>query len=404
MKQFALIICLLPLYLTGQSILDLKVDVGFLASDMLEGRSSGTNGEQLASEYIAKRFADIGLTPKGDDYSWFQNFEFKESLNPHATDTSEAKQLSGSNVIGYLDNGSPRTIVIGAHYDHLGYSHSGSRYTGGEAIHNGADDNASGVASMIYVAEHLKKNKFDNYNYLFIAFSGEEYGLFGSKYFTKNSTIDLSGVACMINMDMVGRLNKENTLVINGAGTSPVWKPLFEEVKEGLNIQTTDSGIGPSDHTSFYLVEIPAIHLFTGQHMDYHKPSDDAMLVNYSGLEEISEFIIRLVDNLDPSSDIEFTKTKDNTERTAARFKVSLGVMPDYTYSKGDGMRIDGVIEGRAAEKAGMENGDLVIMLGELEVKDIYDYMEALSKFKAGDKTKAVIKRGSKSMEVEVVF
>ena len=352
MKLFIILFTFLTINLAGQSLLELKVDVAFLASDLLEGRSSGTQGEALAADYIIERFGNLGLLPMGENHQWTQSFEFQEMLNPHVVSSDSSKLIAGKNVIGYLDNGAAKTIVIGAHYDHLGYMHSGSRYTGGEAIHNGADDNASGVAAMLYAAEYLKKGAYNDFNFLFIAFSGEEYGLFGSKYFTNNPTINLDQIALMINLDMVGRLNKENTLVINGAGTSPIWKPLFEQVKGGLNIKTTDSGIGPSDHTSFYLVQIPAIHLFTGQHLDYHKPSDDAMLINYVGLKDICDFMMRCIENIDPGQEIKFTETKDTEERKASKFTVSLGVMPDYTHS-GEGMRIDGVLEGRVGEKAG---------------------------------------------------
>ncbi len=401
-KLTVLLICLVSV-LNAQSLLDLKVDVAFLASDLLEGRSSGSVGEALASDYIINRFNEIGLSPAGENNTWTQHFEFPEVLNVHGTTSESDKLIKGNNVIGLIQNHAKKTIILGAHYDHLGYTHSGSRYTGGEAIHNGADDNASGVAAMLYVAEYLHKHKVEDFNYLFIAFSGEEYGLFGSKYFTQSPTIVLGDVACMINLDMVGRMNKENTLVVNGVGTSPIWKPLLEEVKENLNITTTESGIGPSDHTSFYLKDIPVVHLFTGQHMDYHKPSDDPFLVNYLGLEEVSKFITRLIMNMDAEAEIQFTKTKDNEERKAAKFKVSLGVMPDYTYS-GEGMRIDGVIEGRTAQEAGLQDGDIIIKLGETVINDIYDYMDALSTFKSGQETEVIVKRGSKTEKKVVTF
>jgi Zn-dependent M28 family amino/carboxypeptidase len=294
-------------------------------------------------------------------------------------------------------------VVIGAHYDHLGRGAFGSRYLDGPIIHNGADDNASGVAALLYLAEQLKMSDLNKYNYLFIAFSGEEMGLYGSKYFVKNPTIDLDKVNFMLNMDMIGRLDDEKSLVINGAGTSPVWKTIFPRISSSdLNISTTDSGVGASDHTSFYLADIPALHFFTGSHEDYHKPSDDSELINFSGIKEIADWMFELLNRL-PENKIEFSKTKDENSRRAASYKVSLGVMPDYT-SDGSGMRIDAVLDDRPAQKAGMQSGDIIIQIGDLKVKDVYDYMEALNKHEKGDKTIVKVKRDDKTLEMTVVF
>ncbi|MEZ5058514.1 MAG: M20/M25/M40 family metallo-hydrolase [Saprospiraceae bacterium] len=387
---------------TKDKTMDVKVDVVYLSSNLLEGRSTGTPGEQMAAEYIAKRFKDLGLKPMGTDGKYFQYFDFNYKNNPHVENNGEKR--TGKNVVAYLDNNAKNTVVIGAHYDHLGHGDFGSLYTGGDEIHNGADDNASGVATVLYLAEKLKSEGPKNNNYLFIAFSGEEMGLFGSKYFVEHPTIDIKSINYMVNMDMVGRLNEEKVVVINGAGTSPVWKETFPKIKSELSLKTSDSGIGPSDHTSFYLNEIPAIHFFTGQHSDYHKPSDDSELVNYDGIVTISEFIYDLISKIDKKGKIEFTKTKDENEgKQAAAFKVTLGVMPDYVY-QGEGMRIDGVMEGRPAEVAGMEKGDIVIKIGDLDVKDIYDYMEGLGKYKKGDTTRVAVKRGDKVMVKNVTF
>ncbi|MEL6924042.1 MAG: M20/M25/M40 family metallo-hydrolase, partial [Bacteroidota bacterium] len=177
---------------------DLQVDVVYLASDYLEGRATGERGEALAAAYMVKRFKEIGLTPKGTDGSWYQSFPFKELVNPHTTEG--AREGTGKNVLAYLDNGAETTVIIGAHYDHLGMGGSGSRHTGEAAIHNGADDNASGVAAMFQIAEHLKTSgNAKGNNYLFIGFSGEEMGLFGSKYYVENPTVDLTKVNYMLN-------------------------------------------------------------------------------------------------------------------------------------------------------------------------------------------------------------
>lgn len=408
MKKISILLSLLfaGQLVMAQMISDLelavKVDVVYLSADLLEGRSTGTDGEQMAAEYIANRYETIGLTPMGKDGSWFQPFDFNYKSNPHVQAGGEER--TGKNVVGYIDNGAKTTVVIGGHYDHLGHGDFGSLFTEGEAIHNGADDNASGIATILYLAQKLKKNGPTNNNYLFISFSGEEMGLFGSKYFVEHPTIDLEQINYMVNMDMVGRLNEEKVILINGAGTSPVWKKVFPKIKSDLSVKTSDSGIGPSDHTSFYLNDIPAIHFFTGQHGDYHKPSDDSELVNFDGVVEISEFIYSMIDKIDGKGKIEFTKTKDeNKDRKASAFKVTLGVMPDYVY-QGEGMRIDGVMDGRPASNAGMEKGDIIIKIGDTDVKNIYDYMDGLSKFKKGETTRVGFKRGDKVMVKNVTF
>lgn len=380
---------------------DLRVDVVYLSSDLLQGRETGSEGEELAANYIASRFAKLGLQPIGREGSWFHDFKFRYNPNPHE---ASGEERTGRNVAGWIDNGAPTTVIIGAHYDHLGMGMPGtSLYVGDPAVHNGADDNASGVAALLYLADHLKNSGAKKNNYLFLAFSGEELGLYGSKKFVENPPIDLKKANYMLNMDMVGRLNEEKVLAVNGAGTSPLWKETLDKIAiGGIKVKTTDSGIGPSDHTSFYLQDIPVLHFFTGQHADYHKPSDDSELINYEGLYDVSRFIARLVELLDDKGKIEFTKTKDE-QQEAASFKVTLGVMPDYVFD-GEGMRIDAVLDNRPAQKAGLEKGDVVIQLGEVKVKNIYDYMEGLSKFQKGEKTKVTVKRKNEIIEREVEF
>ena len=379
----------------------LQVDVVYLASNLLEGRETGKRGEALAAQYIASRFEELGLEGGGENGSYFHYFDFKYKPNPHSEEGAE--QRRGKNVIGYIDNKSDNTIIIGAHYDHLGYGGFGSRHVGEPAIHNGADDNASGVAAMIRLAEQLKNGDANNNNYLFIGFSGEELGLFGSKNFVKNPTINLKSINFMLNMDMIGRLNEEKVLSVNGVGTSLAWKVL-DDIKTDMKLVTSKSGIGPSDHTSFYLEDIAVLHFFTGQHEDYHKPEDDSELVNYDGIAEISDFILDIILKLNDDGKIEFTKTKDENEnRKAAAFKVTLGVMPDYVY-QGKGMRIDGVMDGRPAQKAGMQKGDIIIKMGDLNVKDIYDYMEGLANFKKGETGRVGFIRDKKIMVKNVTF
>ena len=516
----------------------LQQQVGYLSSDELKGRRAGDPGEILASEFIAAKFKEIGLIPKGDNATFFQHFSINDgkelsegnelkvngkilkpgvdffplsnspsanfnaetspSLNEkgqpwmidiaesiqenkdnphfdvanllndkitkakdkgasavlffnssslddkvrfdpkdrseptpipaayintnaqkaHLSDVSSSFQISAKlsispkirkarNVVGYLDNNAPFTIVIGAHFDHLGYGEDGNSMirTGDLGIHNGADDNASGTSSMIELAFLLKNSKAKQYNYLFIAFSAEELGLNGSKYFVENPTISLSNVNYMINMDMVGRMNDSTkTITVGGYGTSPSWKPMMDAVKKkDFSIKVDSSGTGPSDHTSFYRKDIPVLFFFTGLHSDYHKPSDDADKINYVGMLKIIRFIQQMIEADKQEQKLVFTKTREQQTSTSARFSVSMGIMPDYSYT-GSGVRVDGVSDNRPAKKAGIVTGDIVKQLGEHKTSSVESYMQALSKFKKGDKTTTIVMRGEKEISFEIVF
>jgi hypothetical protein len=344
------------------------------------------------------------LTTKGRDKI------LKEPTDSYLIDAQlsvEPKIRRSKNVIGYLDNQAQYTIIIGAHYDHLGYGEDGnSMIRGGDAsIHNGADDNASGTSSMIELAFQLKGNKAKHYNYLFIAFSAEELGLNGSKYFVENPTISLNSVNYMINMDMVGRMNDSTkTITIGGYGTSPSWQNMIASVKKkSFNVKFDSSGTGPSDHTSFYRKDIPVLFFFTGLHTDYHKPSDDADKINYVGMAQIVRFIQEMIENDKTPNKLVFTKTREQQTSTSTRFSVSMGIMPDYSYG-GTGVRVDGVTDNRPAKKAGLLGGDIVKQLGDYKTSSVEAYMQALSKFKKGDKTTAVVSRGDKELTFEIQF
>jgi len=289
----------------------------------------------------------------------------------------------------------------------LGYGEDGNSMirSGEPGIHNGADDNASGTSAMIELAFLAKQNKIKNHNYLFIGFSAEELGLNGSKYFVENPTIPLNQINYMINMDMVGRLNDSSkTITIGGYGTSPSWKNMIDGVKnKSFSIRYDSSGTGPSDHTSFYRKDIPVLFFFTGLHTDYHKPSDDADKINYTGMLYIVRFIQQLIQNDKQDQKLVFTKTREQQTTTSARFSVSMGIMPDYTFS-GNGVRVDGVSDNRPAQKAGIATGDIVKQLGEYKTSSVEAYMQALSKFKKGDNTKVIVMRGEKELTFEINF
>lgn len=318
------------------------------------------------------------------------------------------KTRTGHNVVGFIDNGANNTVILGAHFDHLGYGEDGNSMmrTGEKLIHNGADDNASGTAALLELSRILKSSKAKNNNYLFIAFSGEELGLYGSKYFTEHPTIDLTRANYMINMDMVGRLSDSTkTVAVGGFGTSPTWSKVIvaNDKKRAFNVKIDSTGTGPSDHTSFYRKDIPVLFFFTGQHKDYHRPTDDAPLINYEGEVNIINYISEIITTLNKETQkLSFLKTREEQAR-ATSFKVTMGVMPDYTFS-GTGMRIDGATEGRPGANAGLKAGDIILKIGEHSVTSVQDYMQALNKFEKGQKTTIRFKRGNEEIEAELTF
>jgi aminopeptidase YwaD len=523
----------------------LKEDISVLASEQLEGRMTGEEGERLAADYIAGRFKDIGLSPVKGKSDFFSDFEFDalpvlgndnslnngaqllalekdfyplsysasgkakgmvlnigfgindaelqrndypekiepghiflmdisspDGIHPHSKflkhhdviariegamkyapsafilytndpnaeiPSSEMRRSgkkvqvpvifvksadkvssslraslsvdiireskTGRNVLGYLNNRANKTIVLGAHYDHLGFGDEhGSLHRGIRQIHYGADDNASGVAAILALAQWAKTEGPKNHNYIFVAFSGEELGLIGSGALVKDAVIDLSSVNYMLNFDMVGRLDSlKNTLIVSGSGTSPQWTFLDSARYDFIKLKLSESGIGPSDHTSFYLKNIPVLAFFSGTHPDYHKPSDLEIHINYSGMVKIIDVAKDIIKETAALPKLEFSKTKDDTGGNVPRFKVTLGVVPDYAYS-GAGLRIDGVTEGKPAAAAGLQAGDIVTKLGDLPVNDMTSYMKALGYFAKGDRTEVVFKRGGEVFTKTIQF
>lgn len=392
--------------LVAQSKEDLvRKHITYLASDALEGRAPGTKGEKLAQEYIAQAFTSYGLKPAGGK-TFFQTFDYTERSHAHHAE-EKGIERKGTNVIGFLDNKSDMTIVIGAHYDHLGNEDGRGSSLAADPngqIHNGADDNASGVAGLLELARIYSQNNVkEKVNFLFMAYSAEEAGLIGSKHYTQNPIKPLNQILCMLNMDMIGRLrDSTKSLIIGGVGTSPNWIPMVKKLNTEFELKFDTTGMGPSDHASFYLKDIPVLHFFSGTHGDYHKPSDDIEKINFPGEVKILNYIVKVVDSCSVHSSIPFTKTKSN-ERKMTAFKVTLGIMADYSFG-GPGVKVDGVSPDKPAEKAGILSGDLIMKIGEYETADIYKYMEALGKFEKGQKTEIEIKRGSTILKKELVF
>jgi hypothetical protein len=407
-KQIPLLVCvlLLPFLAVAQRFQtsEVRKHIEFLASDDLEGRGTATLGEIKAANYIARIFKDLGLVPAGTSGSYFQPFPVTVSVdgNVHA--------LTARNVVGFLNNGAEKTIVVGAHFDHLGKGYQGSSLSpdSKNKIHNGADDNASGTAGVLELARYFSQNQLkEKHNFIFIAFSGEELGLLGSKYYTENPFASLKSVSCMINMDMIGRLEQDKSLIVSGWGTSPVWGKLIPDLAKQQNLRYTvdSSGVGASDHTSFYLKEIPVVQFFTGGHGDYHKVSDDADKINYEGEVKILELIAGLLEKVDmETTEPQFlTAGNPHTGKTTSDFKVTLGVMPDYSYT-GKGLKIDGVSKARPAEKAGILAGDIITKLAGKDIASIYDYMEILSSHEKGQQVEAELLRGKDVKKVKVTF
>lgn len=386
------------------NIINVQQDIEILSHDDMEGRETGTKGEKMAAAYLSDRMESIGLLPGGVGDGYIQAFNKTIRSNPHADGPSpDDEKVTGLNILGLIDNKAAYTAVIGAHYDHLGYGAEGSLYVGDPAIHNGADDNASGVAGMLRIAEHLKSQSDSSLNYLFIAFSGEEKGLWGSNYFTKHPTVPLKQVNYMINMDMIGRLNADRQLAIYGTGTTPSWDQVLKlESGQSFRVKEERSGVGPTDHTSFYLEDIPVLQFFTGQHSDYHKPTDDAHLINYKGIIDITDYIIDIIEYTQGRGKLIFQKTKDESAETPD-FKVTLGVIPDYLFD-GKGMRIDGVRDDRPAFNANLKKGDIVRKMGDMDIVDMMTYMKALGAHEKGQTIDITIIRDGKESIRKLTF
>lgn len=316
------------------------------------------------------------------------------------------KIMTGYNIASYIDNQAPTTIIIGGHYDHLGMGKEDSRYTDTvPQIHNGADDNASGTAAVIELARYFMNSSCKKHNYLFMNFSGEEKGLYGSSYFTKSSLFDTSKVAYMLNLDMVGRYDTSKVgLDIIGTGTSQVWDTLISLNKPAdLKIKSTKTGFEGSDQMSFYLKNIPVLFLFTGIHPDYHMPGDDADKINFNGETKIVKFAEKLIESTDTILKIPFSKAKKDSSVRAPKMSVTLGLVPDHSYD-GKGLRVEGIMPDRPAEKAGIKGGDIILKIGEYDTPEIMSYMKALGHFKKGDKTKVVLKRGDETLTLDIAF
>lgn len=385
---------------------DIATHITFLADDELKGREAGTAGEAIAANYIANHFRDFGLEPAGDDRTFFQEFTINTSVlrNPHSTDTTGEKRLS-KNVAAILrgTGASEEIIILGAHYDHLGYGEFGSLYSGDEPrIHNGADDNASGTAGLLELADYFSTNRPET-DILFLAFSGEEMGLLGSAYYADNPTVELENALAMINMDMIGRM-QDNKLMIFGIGTAEDWENIMVTANtDSLDLNLVEDGTGASDHTSFYYKNIPVLHYFTDTHSDYHRPSDDTDYINAEGQEMALEHLVRVIEQLDATDQdqLAFIEAPGEQRQSMSLDGPTLGVLPDYGY-EGEGMKITGTNSGGPADTAGLEGGDIIVAIAGEELADIYAYMGALNKLEKGQLTTITVIRDGRRMTMDL--
>lgn len=356
--------------------------VRYLADDALGGRFSGSAGERCAGEYIAAMFASLDLEPGGED-GFFQELPLASAAQPHAPPGR------GRNVVGILRGSDSElretAVVVGAHYDHLGLGEFGSTGEAGE-IHNGADDNASGVAAVLAAARALRGGPRPARSIVFIAFTGEELGLLGSAWYANHPAIPLEETVAMINLDMVGRL-EDDELIVYGMGTAPEWDEIVPAANAdvGIPLAWEEAGFGPSDHTSFYANDIPVLHFFTNVHADYHRHTDDAEKIDAPGLRRVARLtgnVARaLAERREPLAVIPGVGEQDQRASGSGAW---LGTVPDFT-PVDFGVLLAGVTEGSPAAGGGLARGDVLVGLGGYEIGDLQAFTDALAAYRPGD-------------------
>jgi len=387
-------------------------DVRYLSDDRLGGRLTGTPGADSAAEYIARRFAEVGLQPGRG--GWFQ--EFTVAADAPGVRGRAAGPMRGRNVIGILPGSDPvlrrEAVIVGAHYDHLGTGRFGSLDPDSTGkVHNGADDNASGTAALIHIARTLAAAP-PLRSVVFIAFSGEELGLIGSAHYVKDPLYGLEQTVAMINLDMVGRM-RDRRLIVYGTSTAAEFPALLDSLNwyQGFDLKKQGDGYGPSDQSSFYSAHRPVLHLFTDLHPDYHRASDDWEKINFEGMARVIDFTAGLAAALGGrTTALTFVDVPANHGATGngsapatPGYGAYLGSIPDMTSTPG-GVRISGVRAESPAAKAGLMAGDIITRIGDHEVPDLQAMTNALRTFKAGDTSAIVVRRGSGTLTLQVTF
>lgn len=323
------------------------------------------------------------------------------------------RKATSANVVALLE-GNDRSlkdevVIVGAHYDHLGFGGQGSMVPGTVAIHNGADDNASGTAGLLELAQLFAARRSDlKRSLLFIAFGGEEEGLLGSAHYVKYPIVPLEKTVAMVNMDMIGR-PKDSSLIVYGAGTSPLWYELIQKTGGAVNFQLklNEEGFGPSDHASFYGKNMPVLFFFTGLHEDYHRPTDDWQKIQSEDAQRIVQYVHDLVFAITNRTERPlFTKVEISPRPAAGdtrSLRAYVGTIPDFSES-GRGYKIGGVAAGSPADRAGIKAGDLIVKFGGKEILNIYDYTYALQEFKPGDEVEVVVVRDGEELNMRVTL
>jgi aminopeptidase YwaD len=386
------------------------------SEDLLESLSGFSGDAGIPVIQITRKTADMMLLLDGESIYNLETFHKKNlkpknlTLKPTLNANVDLRETSIEtfNVAGILRGQHPvlknEYLVVGAHYDHLGMggSGSGSRRPDTHTAHSGADDNASGVAAMIELARALSAERKNlQRSIIFVAFGAEEKGLLGSKFFVNSPPVELAKIKLMVNLDMLGRMKEDNSIQLGGTGTA---KEMEELINHSLSnhkilLNTFPEGLGPSDHASFYGQDIPVLFFSTGPHMDYHTPEDTPDKVNYEGMKLVSDAIYELIQR-SAKSDQKFTYTeagpKIATQRHGQQRRVSLGLMPDFTAQGIEGLRADFVTKGKAAERGGMKNGDVIVAINGLSVKNIEEYMFRLSQLEPGQTINVEVIRENK--------
>lgn len=380
----------------------LMEDVRFLAADRLEGRMTGSPGADTAAAYLARRFEEVGLRPPPG--GWFQ--EFVVASDAPAAAHLHIGGLRGKNVIGILPGRDParrnEAVVVGAHYDHLGLGGTFALDPDSTGkVHNGADDNASGSAALIEIARRLARERPAR-TIVVIAFSGEELGLLGSTTYVQDPVVPLAKTVAMVNLDMVGRL-RNNRLIVYGTASAKEFPALLDSLNReaGFELREVGDGYGPSDQTSFYAKRRPVLHLFTDLHEDYHRTTDDADKINADGLKRVADLATALVRSLgDRRAPLTWVDVPIAAHQAAGPVQTPgygayLGTVPDMGGSEdGNGVRITAVRAGSPAERAGLKPDDVIMKIGDLDVRDLQAMTDALRAHKPGDVVDIVVHRG----------
>ncbi len=377
--------------------------IAFLAHDSLEGREAGRPGSVRAARWLVERFEATGLAAPEDGY--LQPFTFPAAVRryPHGLHDVGGRRDTTANIVGWVPGREPalreQALVVGAHYDHLGWGGFGSLAPGQRAIHNGADDNASGVAGVLELAQAIAADPPPR-TVLFILFGGEELGTLGSQHYIEEPAWPLERTVAMLNLDMVGRLRR--TLTIYGTGTSDAWPEIVGALTpgEGWTIRTVPDGFGPSDHAPFYGAGVPVLMFFTGSHEDYHKPEDDVSAIRAAGEVAVLERVEAVVRAAADGRAIPYAEAPVTQPRPMA-FKVGLGVVPDYGF-EGPGLRLSSVRPGASADRAGLAAGDVIVRLAGRDVHDVYGYTAILADLETDMAVPVVVERDGETFEAVV--